>query len=221
MIDQNSLVADQVLPDIAVADAVTIGAATTRIDNAPAALARARAAFACGDAIALPSAFDPSFLRTILAICRRGPYVPEYIDQIGWRTVEEPDAAGRALRFALQRPAFLRWVEATAGCDTLGQMTGVVAEIAAGTGQELGWHNDRNEGGLGRRLAATVHLSDEPYEGGLFEMCDQQSGRLLVREGERPAGSVLLFRIDKRLRHRVTQVISGGPRRVFAGWLSV
>lgn len=212
--------ADQVLPDIAVADAVTIGAAATRIDDAPAVLARARAAFAAGDAIALPTAFDPAFLRTILAICRRGPYVAEYIDKIGWRTVEERDVAGCALRFALQRPAFLRWVEATAGCDTLNQMIGVVAEIAAGTGQELGWHNDRNEGGLGRRLAATIHLSDVPYDGGLFEMCDQQSGRLLVREGARPAGSILLFRIDKRLRHRVTQVTSGGPRRVFTGWLT-
>ena len=209
------------LPNITVADAVTIGAAATRIDEAPAALARARAAFAQGDAIALPSAFEPAFLRTILTICRRGPYAPEYIDKIGWRTVEERDAAGRALRFALQRPAFLRWIEVTAGCDTLNGITGVVAEIAAGTGQELGWHNDRHEGGLGRRIAVTIHLSDVPYDGGLFEMCDRQSGRLLVREGALPPGSVMLFRIDNRLRHRVTQVTSGGPRRVFAGWLSV
>jgi hypothetical protein len=212
--------ADRLLPDIAVPDAVTIGSAAARIDDAPAVLARARAAFACGDAIVLPSAFDPPFLRTILAICRRGPYVPEYIDNIGWRSVEERDVAGCALRFALQRPAFLRWVEAAAGCDTLSGISGVVAEIAAGTGQELGWHNDRNDGGLGRRLAATIHLSDVPYDGGLFEMCEKQSGRLLVREGPLPQGSVMLFRIANRLRHRVTQVTSGGPRRVFAGWLS-
>ena len=212
---------DQLLPNIAIPNAVTIGAAATWIDDAPAALARARAAFACGDAIALPSALDPVFLRTILAICRRGSYVPDHIDTIGWRTVEEPDVAGGALRFALQRPAFLRWVEATAGCETLSRISGVVAEIAAGTGQELGWHNDRNDGGLGRRLAVTIHLSDVPYDGGLFEMCERPSGRLLVREGAMPPGSVMLFRIDNRLRHRVTQVTSGGPRRVFAGWLSV
>ena len=212
---------DQSLPDIVIPGAVTIGAAATRIDDAPAALARARAAFACGDAITLPSALDPAFLRTILAICRRGSYVPDYIDKIGWRIIEEPDVAGCALRFALQRPTFLRWVEATAGCETLSRISGVVAEISAGTGQELGWHNDRNDGGLGRRLAVTIHLSDVPYDGGLFEMCERQTGRLLVREGALPPGSIMLFRIDNRLRHRVTQVISGGPRRVFAGWLSV
>lgn len=208
------------LPDIAIPDAVTIGSAAARIDDAPAVLARVRAAFACGHAIVLPSAFDPAFLRTILAICRRGPYVPEYIDKIGSRTVEKDDVAGCALRFALQRPAFLRWCEAAAGCETINLITGTVAEIAAGTDQGLGWHDDRNDGGL-RQLAVTIHLSDAPYEGGLFEMCEKESGRLLVREGALPPGSVMLFRIDKRFRHRVTQVMSGGPRRVFAGWLSV
>jgi 2OG-Fe(II) oxygenase superfamily len=210
--------ADQ-LPDIAIPDAVSIGSAAARIDDAPAVLARARAAFASGHAIVLPSAFDPPFLRTILAVCQRGSYVPEYIDKIGWRTVEDPDVAGCALRFALQRPAFLRWCEAAAGCETLNLITGTVAEMAAGTDQGLGWHDDRNDGGL-RRLAVTIHLSETPYEGGLFEMCEKQSGRLLVREGALPPGSVMLFEIDRRFRHRVTQVMSGGPRRVFAGWLS-
>lgn len=220
-IDENIVVADHGLPNIVVANAVTMGAAATRIDDAPDVLARARAAFAGGDAIALPSAFDPAFLRTILTICRQGSYVPEHIDKIGWRTVEERDVAGCALRFALERPVFLRWVEAAAGCETLSRMSGVVAEMAAGTDQGLGWHNDRNDGGLGRRLAVAIHLSDAPHEGGVFEMCEQPSGRLLVREGAQPPGSMILFRIDRRLRHRVTPVISGGPRRVFAGWLSV
>jgi 2OG-Fe(II) oxygenase superfamily len=209
--------ADQ-LPDITIPDAVTIGAAAVRIGDAN-VLARARAAFACGNAVTLPSAFDPPLLRTILAISRRGPYVPEYIDKIGWRTVEEHDVAGRALRFALERPEFLRWCEAAAGCETVNLIAGAVAEMAAGTDQGLGWHDDRNDGGL-RRLAVTVHLSETPYEGGLFEMCEKQSGQLLVRQGALPPGSVMLFRIDKRLRHRVTQVMSGGPRRVFAGWLT-
>jgi len=210
---------DEGLPNIAVEAAVTIGAAATRVDDAPDNLARARDAFARGNAAVVRSAFDPAFLRTILAICRRGVYAPEYIDKIGWRTVEEGDVAGCALRFALQRPAFLRWCEAAAGCDTLNVVTGVVAEMAADTDQGLEWHNDRNDGGY-RRLGVTIHLSDVPHEGGRFEMCEQPSGRLLVREGALPPGSIMLFRIGPGLRHRVTRVTDGGPRRVFAGWLS-
>ena len=208
-------------PNIVVADAIAIGSGATRIDDAPAVLARARAAFDDASALTLPAALEPAFLRTILAICRRGPFVPEHIGRIGWRTVEERDAAGAALRFALERPAFVRWLEAATGCETLRRLAGLVAEIGADTGQELGWHNDLHEGALDRRLAVTIHLSDEPYDGGVFEMRDEASGRLLVQEGALPPGSVMLFRIDNRLRHRVTPVTSGGPRRVFAGWYSL
>jgi hypothetical protein len=209
----------EALPDIVIANAITIGAAGTRIDDA--VFARARATFALANAITLPAALDAGFLRTILTVCRRGPFVPEHIGRIGWRTVEERDTAGSALRFALERPAFMRWLDAVTGGEPLQRLAGLVAEIGAGTGQELGWHNDLHEGVLDRRLAVTIHLSDEPYEGGVFEMRDEASGRMLVREGTLPPGSIMLFRIDNRLRHRVTPVTAGGPRRVFAGWFSV
>ena len=213
--------AAEALPNIAVPNAVSIGAASTRVDDTPEVLARARATFADGNAITLPAALDPAFLRTILTVCRRGPFVPEHIGKIGWRTIEERDAAGAALRFALERPVFVRWLEAVTGCETLRRLAGVVAEIRAASGQELGWHNDLYEGVLDRRIAVTIHLSDEAYEGGVFEMRDEPSSRLLVRDGALPPGSIMLFRIDNRLRHRVTPVTSGGPRRVFAGWFSV
>jgi hypothetical protein len=213
--------ADQLLPDISIPGAVTIDAAVTHIDDSPEMTARVRTAFANGDAVILPSAFAPAFLQTILTVCRRGAFATETIDRIGWRTVEERDVAGAAMRFALERPAFLRWVEAVAGCEPLTRLSGVVAEMAADTGQELGWHNDRTDETRDRRLAVTVHLSDAPYEGGHFEMRDERSGQMRVRAGALPPGSVMLFRIDGTLRHRVNRVTSGGPRRVFAGWLSV
>lgn len=213
-------VSAETLPAIDIAGAVIVGAAATHIDDAPAMVARARATFADRHAIILPSAFEPAFLRTILAVCRRGPFVQEHIGKIGWRTIEEKDAAGAALRFALERPAFVRWLETISGGETLRRLAGVVAEIGAGTGQELGWHNDLQSGALDRRLAVTLHLSDADYDGGVFEMRDESSGRLLVREGALAPGSIMVFRIRDDLRHRVTPVTAGGPRRVFAGWFS-
>src|SRR5262249_60990154 len=99
----------------------------------------------------------------------------------GWRTIEDQDPAGRALRFALARPGFLRWIEAAVGCVTLVHVSGVVAEMSAGTDQGLGWHDDCNDGG--RRLAVIVHLSDAPYDGGVFEIEEKASGRPLARVG--------------------------------------
>lgn len=215
------MTSDPELPDITVPDAVNISADATRICADGQVTARVIRAFSEAHALVLPSALDASLLQTILRVCVRGPFVPEQIGAIGWRTIEQRDLAGQALRFALQRPEFLRWLESIAGCDTLRHLTGFVAEMAAGTGQGLGWHDDRNEGGLGRRLAVTVHLSDASYEGGWFELREKATQRILVRVGALPPGSVMLFRVDQRLTHRVTEVTGGGPRRVFAGWLSV
>ena len=221
MIGEFTVTSDPLLPDIVVPAAVTIGAAATRISADDHVTARVRAAFAEAHALVLPSALDAVLLRAILRVARPGPFVPEHIGAIGWRTVEARDLAGQALRFALQRPEFLRWLASTAGCGALHSLAGFVAEMAAGTGQGLGWHDDRIEGGLGRRLAVAVHLSDTSYEGGLFELREKATERILVRAGALPQGSVFLFRIDPRLTHRVTEVTGGGPRRVFAGWFSV
>src|SRR5258705_13232317 len=102
MIDGVCLMTDEELPDIAVADAVSIGFAATRIDGSPAVLSRAREALTQGGAILLPSALDSSFLRTILTICRKGPYAVEHIGRIGWGPLQEEDPAGRPPRFPPQ-----------------------------------------------------------------------------------------------------------------------
>lgn len=218
---QFTVTTDPLLPNIIVGDLLTIRADFTSIRADDRVTARAIAAFAEAHAVILPSALDAALLEMILRVSRRGPFVPEQIGTIGSRTIEERDLAGRALRFALERREFLQWLESIAECDTLHHITGFVAEMAAGTGQGLGWHDDRNEGGLGRRLAITVHLSDAPYEGGWFELREKATERILVRAGALPPGSVMIFRVDRRLTHRVTEVTGGGPRRVFAGWVSV
>ena len=221
MSSQFTVTTDPLLPNIIVRDILTIRADVTRIRADDGVTDRALAAFAEAHAVILPSALDAALLETILRVSRGGPFVPEQIGTIGSRTIEERDLAGRALRFALERREFLQWLESVAGCDRLHHITGFVAEMAVGTGQGLGWHDDRNEGGLGRRLAITVHLSDAPYEGGWFELREKATERILVRAGALPPGSVMIFRVDPRLTHRVTELTGGGPRRVFAGWVSV
>ena len=209
----------QSLPNISVPSAVSIGAFATRVNRSEATIQHARAAMADGGAILLPSALEPEFLAVILDGCSRITFVEEQIDRIGWRLVERHDAIGRALRFALQRPAFLQWVESVTDCGQLHEIAGVVAETVPGTSQGLDWHDDMN-GGPKRRLALTVHLSEAAFEGGHFELCDKETGRLLVRQGAVATGSITIFRIDLRHRHRVAPVTGGRSRRVFAGWLN-
>ncbi|HEX7848261.1 MAG TPA: 2OG-Fe(II) oxygenase [Sphingomonas sp.] len=197
--------------------AVNIGATATSLDTAQ--VDRARTLFAEHYALLLPAAFDPMLLASIMALCRATAFETERVGTIGWRTIEAEDRVGRALRFVLERDAFLRWVETVTGCAGLTNVSGVLAEMLPGTDHVLGWHDDCND--ATRRLALIVHLSDAPFEGGRFELTRKSEQRPIATAGYLSPGSILLFRVDPALRHRVTAVEGDRVRRVFAGWLNV
>lgn len=160
--------------------------------------------------------FAPPLLRALLDQCRRASWVSNMIGSLGTREEEMPERVGPVIRLMLARPEMLRWVEAVTGCGPLATVTGRVAQTRPGSGQGLGWHSDR--GDPLRRLAVTVNLTDTPYEGGLFELRTTPGHELLRVHHHAEPGSVLIFRIDRGLEHRLLPVTSGGPRRVFAGW---
>ena len=197
--------------------AVNIGAAATSLDAAQ--VDRARALFAAHHALLLPGAFDPVLLASVMALCRTTVFETEQVGTIGWRTIEAGDRAGRALRFVLERGTFLRWAETVTGCAGLTNVSGVLAEMLPGTDHVLGWHDDCND--ATRRLALIVHLSDGPFEGGRFDLTRKGEERPIATARYLPPGSILLFRVDPTLRHRVTAVEGNRVRRVFAGWLNV
>ncbi|HSX57263.1 MAG TPA: 2OG-Fe(II) oxygenase [Sphingomonas sp.] len=194
-----------------------IGAARTEIGGDG---ATARAALLEQGAVSISPAWEDGLLERLLRICRDGAFAPETIARVGSRTFEQDDLAGRLIRFLLERRPFLDWAQGIAGCERLQHATGLVGEMAPASGQGLDWHDDQNDGGF-RRLAVTVHLSDAPYEGGVFEIREKNSTRTLFRQASPPPGTMTLFRIGPDLHHRVTPVTKGGPRRVFGGWLSV
>lgn len=197
--------------------AVSIGAAETSLDAAQ--TDRARALFAAHHALLIPEAFDPALLANVMTLGRVASFETERVGTIGWRTIEAADRVGRVLRFVLERAAFLRWAETVTGCGGLTNVSGVLAEMSPGTDHVLGWHDDCND--PTRRLALIVHLSDTPFDGGRFELADKSDKRPIAAAGYLPPGSILLFRVDPALCHRVTAVEGQQVRRVFAGWVNV
>lgn len=197
--------------------AVRVGAVATTVDAGQ--LDHARAQFAARHALQLDDAFDPGLLASLMNLCRTTKFETEQVGTIGWRTVEATDQVGRALRFILGRDAFLRWVEAVSGCGGLTNVSGVLAEMLPGSDHVLGWHDDCND--PARRLALIVHLSDAPFAGGRFELGRKDGEGPTSTAGYLAPGSMLLFRVDPALRHRVTAVEGGRGRRVFAGWINV
>jgi len=189
-----------------------LGAAHTHIaqQQPPEARFAQTRAMLCRDAI------EPGFFEAIRRLITRAEFVPEMVERVGDREIETPDRAGRALSLALRRAQFMQWISATTGCGSISSVEGRVVQTRSGSSQELRWHDDLND--ARRRLAITLDLSDSPYEGGDFELRHKKTREVLFRHRHTSPGSVLIFSIAADLEHRVLPVMSGGPRRVYAGW---
>jgi hypothetical protein len=78
-----------------------------------------------------------------------------------------------------------------------------------------GWHTDLN----GTKLVAlTINLNTEPYEGGVLSIREAKSRRLLCDLTNFGLGDAILFRIDERLEHRVSNVVGTVAKTAFSGW---
>jgi hypothetical protein len=193
----------------------TIGASRTLIGDDQ---GRAAESFARRSAFHCAGALDPAFMAMLSKICQRAQFAPDVVDKVGHRELETPNIAGAALTLALKRASLMRWIEDATGCGPLDSIGGRVARMRPGADDHLAWHNDLNE--PGRRLAITINLSRQPYEGGEFELRAVATGEVLLRHKHDEPGSALVFDVSPRLEHRVLPVTAGGPRLVYAGWFT-
>jgi hypothetical protein len=177
----------------------------------------AKAHFQQFHAIGIRSLLEPSFLNAVVRVCDSVAFGPGRTDAPGFREVElSPQRAGRLLNLAVNRPAFLRWLEEITGCEPLREFGGRLTQTLNRPGDELLWHDDFLER-EGRRLALVLNLSTQPFDGGEFAL--RRKGQATIFEHKYTTlGSALIFEVNQSLEHRVQPLTSGGPRRVFAGW---
>lgn len=190
-----------------------IGAESTRLRDDG---GESAASFARCRAMVCPQALDPPLLAMLLEVFRTARFTPDPVDRVGRREIETPHLAGAALTLALARPNFFRWIEEATQCGPLGAIDGRVTQLRAAEGHGLRWHDDRND--PRRRLGITIDLSEQPYEGGLFELRLGKTREVLLRFRHAAPGTALIFDLAPGLEHRVRPLTSGGPRRVYAGW---
>ena len=190
-----------------------VGAYQTLLLAAPEALA---GEFAKRRAIACTGAIEPDLLSSLMRLCRDGAFTSDEVAGLGHREVESPQRAGRVISLALKRGALLSWLEAMAGCGSLRNVEGRVVRALANNHDQLLWHDDLDE--PRRRLAITINLSAQLYEGGLFELRDKRTHDVLATHLHLEPGTALIFDVARDIEHRVLPVTSGGPRCVYTGW---
>src|SRR5690349_20658471 len=70
----------------------------------------------------------------------------------------------------------------------------------------------------GRLIAMSLNLSQRDYDGGVFELRERRSSRILTTIHNTGFSDATLFRISDRLAHQVTAVVGEHPKTAFAGW---
>jgi hypothetical protein len=167
-------------------------------------------------ALLLEDVIAPDLLARMMRMAAAANYLPDVIERVGRREIEANQTLGKLLNIVLARDSLRAWLEQATGRTPIGGISGRIGQTRPGTGEALDWHDDTND--ARRRLAVVIHLSEQVYDGGVFELRRVGTTEPMVRFTDCRPGSMALFAVRADLEHRVTPLVSGGPRRVFAGW---
>jgi hypothetical protein len=131
-------------------------------------------------------------------------------------TLEEPAPLALAM-LTLNDPALFTEIDRITGCGAIGCFSGRVhlRRASATGGHYYPWHNDVAQE---RLIGLSVNLSEEPFEGGILELREEASQRIVARVSNATPGDAVLFRISPDLEHHVTPVTTTAARVVLAGW---
>ena len=119
------------------------------------------------------------------------------------------------LRFITNDPTLFQIIQQITGCKRIGCFTGRVYRMMSGSGHYDRWHNDLVEH---RKIGMSINLSVETYSGGLLQIRDRHSQRIVQEVANVGFGDAIVFRLADSLQHRITDVEGSAPKTAFAGW---
>jgi hypothetical protein len=165
--------------------------------------------------VLLPQLIEPALLNFLLPRLEQASWRQRTHEGIGVEVVPDDISSINLLHFLANTPDFLEVVQEIVGSPALTWFGGRVYRFAPNSGHYDSWHGDNVEG---RNAGMSINLSERGYEGGVFEMRERSSKRMLLRFANTGLGNATLFRISKQLEHQVTEVRGDLTKTAFAGW---
>jgi 2OG-Fe(II) oxygenase superfamily len=161
---------------------------------------------------------EPRLLDWMSAAIARGRFVPRVHEDLDPPatdlTIADHDIRSTMLLLFNDRSLF-SLVERLSGCDPIGSFMGSTYRMDAGGRHTDQWHDDIYEG---RMVALSLNLSPQPYRGGLLQLRECGSQRIIHEVANVGFGDAILFRLALGLEHRVSEVLDGPPKTAYAGW---
>jgi hypothetical protein len=167
--------------------------------------------------VKLPSLFAPSLRGTVESGLRAGTFVEIRHEHVSPPSIDlsmETDTTTALLELLCNDPVVLRAVESMTRCAPLTRFSGFIYRLTPDLSHHHNWHNDLLEN---RRVAMSVNLEPLPYGGGILQIRERDTGRIIEEVENTGHGDAVLFRVDEALQHRVLPVTSG-VKTAFAGW---
>jgi hypothetical protein len=105
-------------------------------------------------------------------------------------------------------------IRAISGCDAIGCVAAIVYRMEPTPDHFDTWHSDMDGN---RMVTVSVNLG-EPYQGGLLQIREKPSDRIVHEVANTGAGDAIVFALDEHLEHRVTAVYGTTAKMALAGW---
>jgi len=152
-------------------------------------------------------------------------FVQQRLERGEWETKTHGDVAEEytlhdspalnLLHFVANLPDFRNLIQEITGCGPLRRFRGRIYRMKAAAGHYDHWHDDNFNN---RLVGMSLNLSPLPFRGGLFQLRERESERILVEIANTGLGSALIFRIADHIQHRISDMEGDEPKTAFAGW---
>jgi hypothetical protein len=129
--------------------------------------------------------------------------------------VERNAVVLQAFTMLLNKPEIFRLIEDFTDSPPINSFLGRIYMMRPDSEHYDTWHSDYDGN---RLIGLSMNLSSEPYSGGLFQIRERETELITGEIANIIPGDMHIFRISKKLQHRVTPVTGKVTKTAFAGW---
>jgi len=170
--------------------------------------------------ITLPQFVEPGILRRVVDQIEKAEFFPAYYNNQKRKLGEEvrisPDhPAMGIMSMLLNNSELFQIVQQLTGCEKIRSYLGRIRRESPGTGHFLDWHDDPKPT---RLVGISINLSTEPYLGGVFQLREKATERLMGEVANTGLGDAIIFQVARGYQHRVTQLEGKTSRTTCTGW---
>ena len=133
-------------------------------------------------------------------------------------TIDGGEIATHMFHLVLNNANLFKVIEQITDCPSIGGFSGRIYRSISNADHHLSWHDDNED--PRRLIGISVNFSRDLFSGGVFQLREKKSKKILTEIANTELGSAMIFRVSSELEHRITRIEGDKPRTAGAGWFS-